>query len=173
MPLRSDDDRRTFLKKSTLATIGAVGPLLIPRAVHAGVSETLRIGLIGAGGRGQGAAVDALGADPHTELVSIGDAFQDRATACRDYLVNLDDEQLRARIRVDDDHLFHGFDAYQRVVDSGVDVVLLATPPHFRPDHLDYAIQRGKHCFVEKPVAVDAPGISRVRKSCAMRGKKI
>ncbi len=159
--------RRVFLASSTVAA--TVGPLLVPRNVHAGNDETLKIGLVGAGGRGTGAVTDALSADPNTQLVAIGDAFSDKAASC---LRNLSSrEELRPRLAVGPDNLFSGFDAYQKVVDA-CDVVLLATPPHFRPEHLEYAVNAGKHCFVEKPVAVDAMGVRRVQASCKAAEEK-
>ena len=161
--------RRQFLGETSKATMvatasAALGPLLVPSSVHAHGTDTLRIGLVGAGGRGTGAAADALNADPHTRLVAIADAFADKTTWSRDTLLR--QEEIADRVQVDDDHLFAGFDAYKQLVDCGVDVVLLATPPHFRPDHLDYAVDAGKHCFVEKPVAVDAPGLRQVMAAC-------
>jgi len=138
--------------------------------VHEGGSEILRVGLIGCGGRGTGAAVDTLSADPHTKLVAIGDAFADRAEKC---LQNIQqDESIVDRVAVDQDHVFSGFDAYKSVIDSGVDVVLLATPPHFRPQQFAYAIEQGKHCFVEKPVGVDAQGVLSVLKTCELAKEK-
>ncbi len=167
-------NRRDFLKQTSTATVGAalLGPMLVPGNVHAqgGDSEILKIGLVGAGSRGSGAAADALTADPRTELVAIGDAFEDQAKRCRSNLAR--DESLGSRVKVDDDHLFWGFDSYKQVIDSDVDVVLLATPPHFRPDHLEYAVQQNKHCFVEKPIAVDAAGVRRVQSICEKAREK-
>jgi predicted dehydrogenase len=157
-------NRRRFLA----TTAATAATLSIPTTVHAGVDETLRIGLVGAGGRGSGAVVDALTADPNTKLVAIGDAFQDRAEKC---LKNLQArEGLQPRLDVGA-RLFSGFDAYQQVIDE-CDVVLLATPPHFRPDHLEYAVNAGKHCFVEKPVAVDAAGVVRVKQISELAKEK-
>jgi predicted dehydrogenase len=159
-------NRRQFLQKSSAATVGAamLGPLLVPRNVHAAQNEVLKVGLIGAGGRGTGAAADALHADPATELTAIGDTFIDQAQRSRKNLLR--SEAISERVKVDDDHLFVGFDAYKQVIDSGVDVVILTTAPHFRPDQLEYAVERGKHCFVEKPIAVDVPGVLRVEETC-------
>lgn len=155
--------RRRFL--GATAVVAATGPLLVPHTVHAQGSAKLRIGLVGAGGRGSAAVVDVLTADPQTELVAIGDAFADRAARCLKNLMSR--EELRPRLAVNEDGLFDGFEAYRAVSDAS-DVVLLATPPHFRAEHLEYAIAAGKHCFVEKPVAVDVPGVQRVRAACQL-----
>lgn len=127
-------------------------------------SEVLRVGLIGCGGRGRGAASQALAADPMVKLTALGDAFP---LPLENTLKNLRaKESLRAKIEVPEERRFVGFDAYEQVLRSGVDVVLLATPPHFRPLHLKAAIEAGKHVFAEKPVAVDAPGIHSVLATC-------
>lgn len=163
----ADASRRNFLKQSlatgtTLATLLGANP--IARAAHSGADETLRVGLIGCGGRGRGAAIDALSADPNAKLVAVGDAFMDRA---KSGLAAIEfEESIADRVQVDEDHTFDGFDNYKQVIDSDVDVVLLATPPHFRPDHLAYAVEKGKHVFVEKPISVDMPGAARVAQTC-------
>jgi predicted dehydrogenase len=168
----TNSTRRDFLKTSTGLAVGATlaSTLAVPRAVHAGASETLRIGLIGAGGRGTGAAQNALDASPDNVLVAIGDAFADKARASLDELRR--NEKTKDRVQVADDHLFTGFDAYKQVIDSGVDVAILATPPHFRPQHLAYAVEQGKHSFVEKPVAVDAPGVRSIIETCEKAKQK-
>src|SRR5690625_5894578 len=120
--------------------------------------KTLKVGLIGCGGRGTGAAVNAVNADPNVVLTAMGDIFEDHLEKA--YAVLKEEEP--DKIKVDDSHKFIGFDAYQKVIDSGVDVVLLATPPNFRPDHMEAAIKAGKHVFSEKPVAVDPPGVRKV-----------
>ena len=159
--------RRDFLKTSTgLAVGGALaGTLAVPRAVHAGVSETIKVGLIGCGGRGTGAAQNALHASPNNVLVAVGDAFADFAQSSLDKLRRF--PECKDQVKVEPSHVFSGFDAYKQVIDSGVDVVLLAEPPHFRPQHLAYAVEKGKHAFVEKPIAVDAPGVRSVIETCA------
>ena len=166
-------DRRQFLQSSVAAA--AISPLLAHAAtntpkVHEGAGETLRLGLVGCGGRGTKAVIDALGADPHTKLVAIGDTFADRADDCLELLK--ENETYNSRIEVDQDRVFSGFDAYKSVIDSGIDVVLLATPPHFRPQHLAYAVEQNKHSFVEKPVAVDAFGIQSILRTCEVAKQK-
>ncbi len=161
-------DRRHFLKQSIVVgsamAAGSLATSSLARAAHTGVDETLRVGLVGCGGRGTGAAVDALSADPNTKLVAVGDTFEDRARSALDAISF--DEDVSDRCVVEDDHVFSGFDAFRQVIDSGVDVVILATPPHFRPEHFEYAVNQKKHVFIEKPVAVDIPGTIRIAESC-------
>ena len=151
--------RRTFLQSSSLAVGAAVaGQLVVPRNVHAATDDTIRIGLIGCGGRGTGAAAQALNADKNVKLVAMGDMFPDKLEASLSQLGK--DEKLASKLAVDNEHRFVGVDAYKQVIDS-VDVALLCTPPHFRPAQLEYAVAKNKHVFAEKPVAVDGPGIRR------------
>jgi predicted dehydrogenase len=172
---RDADDRRAFLRKS-MASATALGSLVVPRSVHADGdgSETIKVGLIGCGGRGEGAAKDALLADPRAVLHAVGDAFADRASQC---LARLnEDSELGSRVQVSPERVFpssgNDFDNYRHVIDSGVDVVILATPPHFRPEHLTYAVEQGKHCFVEKPISVDVPGARQVAAACEIARSK-
>jgi predicted dehydrogenase len=145
-----------------------IGGLSLARGVHAAGNETLRLGLIGCGSRGSGAVVNALNADQGVKLVAMGDLFLDRLESS---LVNLSKE-VESRMDVPRERQFVGFDAYKQVLDSGVDVVILATPPHFRPLHLEAAVGADKHCFVEKPVAVDAPGVRRILATCEVAKQK-
>ncbi|MCI0333115.1 MAG: Gfo/Idh/MocA family oxidoreductase, partial [Planctomycetes bacterium] len=163
---KSDATRREFLKKSTRLAVGAslIGTMVVPRTVHAGTSETLRVGLIGCGNRGTGAAENTLSASPDNVLTAVGDTFVDCAQSSVVQLRRI--ESCKDRVQVDEDHIFSGFNAYKQVIDSDVDVVILAEPPHFRPKHLAYAVEAGKHAFVEKPVAVDAPGVRSVMDTC-------
>lgn len=135
---------------------------------HPGADETLRVGLIGCGGRGTGAAANALRADPNVKLVAMGDAFSDMLENSLNSLKSQGD--LAGKIDVPEDRRFTGFDAYKKVIDE-VDVVLLATSPHFRPLHVEYAVEKGKHLFIEKPVATDMVGLRRIRAACA-RGRE-
>lgn len=161
-PDHAGTNRREFLASSAVkVSAGALaGSLLIDRAVHAGGDEILKVGLIGCGGRGTGAAVQALSADPHVKLTALGDAFSDRLQSSLENLKK--QEAIAAKIDVTPERCFVGFDAYKDVINSGVDVVLLTSPPHFRPAHLKAAVDAGKHVFCEKPVAVDAPGVRSV-----------
>jgi len=155
--------RRQFVATSGAAALGAVvaAPLIRPSATWAANSDTLKVGLVGCGGRGSGAALNALMADENVVLTALGDAFKDRIDGC---LKNLGkNAKVGARVRVQPDHCFVGLDAYRKVIDSGVDVVLLASPPGFRPEHLKAAVAAGKHIFTEKPMATDAPGVRAVQ----------
>jgi predicted dehydrogenase len=158
--------RREFLTTAALA-----GTLAALPQVHAAAgSDMLRVGLVGCGGRGTGAATQALNAEANVKLVAMADAFEDRLEQSLGTLKQ--DPKVGGKVDVSAEHRFVGFDAYQKLLDSGVDVVLLATPPHFRPIHLRAAVDAGKHVFAEKPVAVDAPGVHSVLKSCEMARSK-
>jgi predicted dehydrogenase len=137
---------------------------------HPAGSDVIRIALIGCGGRGTGAASQALQADPNVKLVAMADAFKDYLEESLARLKS--DDKIAAKIDVPEERRFVGFDAYKQALDSGVDVVLLTTPPHFRPLHLNAAVEAGKHVFAEKPVAVDSPGIRRVLEICEKAKKK-
>ena len=164
-------NRREFLGTSSLAAGAALlGGLSIAQSAHAGTDDTIKVGLIGCGGRGTGAATQALSADKNVKLIAMGDAFEDSLQAS---LKNLEkNEDIKGKVAVAPEMCFHGFDAYKQVIDSGIDVVLLTTPPHFRPMHLEYAVEKGKHIFCEKPVAVDGPGVRRVMATVAEAKKK-
>ncbi len=157
-----ESTRRGFLKTSTAATIGAglAGSLVVPSGVYAGGDEQIKVGLVGCGGRGTGAASQALHTAGDVKLIAMGDAFQDRLEGSLGELSK--DEQIKGRLDVPTDRRFVGFDAYQQVINSGVDLVILATPPGFRPIHFAAAVDAGKHVFMEKPVAVDATGVRAV-----------
>ncbi len=164
--------RRQFVKSAgaTAAGMAALGGLVVPRSMgglgaFAAGADKIRIGLIGCGGRGTGAAMQALAADPGVVLVAMGDVFRDRLDSAYNALKTPSDDMPKEttdRVQVSDDHKFTGFDSYKQVIDSGVDVVLLTSYPCFRPAHLKYAIEKGKHVFAEKPVAVDPVGIRSV-----------
>jgi predicted dehydrogenase len=131
--------------------------------LYADGNDTLRVGLIGCGGRGTGAASQALRADRNVRLTAMGDAFRDRLTSSLAQLQRTRD--IAGKIDVPAERQFVGFDAYRQVINN-CDVVLLCTPPHFRPAHLEAAVAANKHAFVEKPVAVDGPGVRRVLAAC-------
>jgi predicted dehydrogenase len=164
--------RREFIKTSAAAAVGTAltAHVIIPGAYAAG-SDTIRVGLIGCGGRGTGAATDVLTSAPGVKLVAMGDAFKDRL---EESYVNIPKrlEQLRnnpkrkskyvGEIDVPEDRRFVGFDAFEKVLASDVNYVILAAPPGFRPQHLKAAVAAGKNIFTEKPVAVDGPGIRSV-----------
>ncbi|SDE24327.1 Predicted dehydrogenase [Dyadobacter soli] len=164
--------RRDVLKMAGVALAGSTLPtfaILNPNRAFAGVNaDTLKIGLIGCGGRGSGAANQALKADPNVVLWAMGDIFKDKMDASLENLTKVHGP----KVKVDEGRKFIGFDAFKKVLDSGVDVVLLATPPHFRPEHLTAAINAGKHVFCEKPVAVDAPGVRKVLDAAKLAKQK-
>lgn len=154
--------RRGFMKTAA----AAVALAHIPRVFAAG-SDRIRLGLVGCGARGTGAVMNSIVASPGIELVAVGDVFQDRVDTCLARLRNPTGEKDWSSatpwthvdaIKVTPETVFVGFDAYQRVIASGVDLVILATPPAFRPAHLRAAVEAGKHVFIEKPVAVDPAG---------------
>ncbi len=137
----------------------------------AGESSLIRVGVIGCGGRGTGAAVNCIEASPEVAIVAMGDLFQDHLDSSRKSLAERLAE-FQNSFRVTDDTCFVGFDAFERVLECDVDLVILATPPHFRPEHLAAAIAAGKHVFMEKPVAVDPVGIRSVIASAKIAKEK-
>ncbi len=153
-------NRRSFLMNGT-AAVAATASLNLMHTAHAAGSDILKVGLVGCGGRGTGAAEQALTADKNVRLVAMADAFEDRLA---ESFSALKGSPVAAQVDVPQDRKYFGFDGYKQVIDQ-VDVVLLTTPPGFRPLHLAYAVEKGKHAFVEKPVAVDAPGVRSVLKS--------
>ena len=147
--------RRRFTKIAGLATVGTI---VSSKAVWAANSKTLKVGLIGCGDRGTGAAEQALQADPNVIFCAMADAFSDQLEKSYASLK----QKFGDKVQVAENNKYVGLDAFQRLIDSDVDVVLLAAPPTFRPDHLEAAVNAGKHIFCEKPFAVDAPGLRRV-----------
>ncbi|HEY3220407.1 MAG TPA: Gfo/Idh/MocA family oxidoreductase [Gemmatimonadales bacterium] len=165
--------RRHFIETTALASAALALPSTRAPGFVTG-ADKIRIGLIGCGGRGTGAAKDCLTSSDNIELVALGDLFPDHLAACRENLARMatEDATLKPKIKVDDRNAFTGFDAYQKVLASKVDLVLLATPPGFRPRHLAAAIAAGKHVFMEKPVAVDPAGVRSVLASADLAAQK-
>ncbi|WP_035604446.1 Gfo/Idh/MocA family oxidoreductase [Haloferula sp. BvORR071] len=157
-------DRRSFLKAGTIAAAASA----LPSVLHAqaGGSDEIKIALIGCGGRGSGAAAQSL-AVPGTRLIAMADAFGDNLDIAHDQLK----AQFGERVDVPKERRFTGFEAYKQAIDAA-QVVLLCTPPGFRPAHFEYAVQQGKHIFMEKPVAVDGPGIRRVIEAAKIADQK-
>lgn len=150
--------RRAFLKRSAVLGAATAGSLAIARSAHAAGSEILRVALVGAGGRGTGAALNILSTKANVKLVAVADAFEDRVeTAVKNLAKRCPD-----RVDVPKERQFVGLDGYQKAIGSGVDVVLLCSPPGFRPQQFEAAVKAGKHVFMEKPVATDSPGVRRV-----------
>ncbi len=160
--LAQGGSRRDFLKSSSAAAVGAgLASLATLPGAYAAADDTIKVGLVGCGGRGSGAAVQALKTKGNVKLVAMGDAFADRLEGSLGS-IRKQFEGQPDRVAFDSDHKFVGFDAYQKVIASGVDLVILATPPGFRPIHFEAAVKAGKHVFMEKPVAVDGPGVRMV-----------
>jgi len=162
---REPVSRRDFLKASAAVSAAALvggcagpGRRAAPAILHPEHKfERLRVGVIGCGGRGTGAAMDCVHSSPNVEIVALGDLFPDRLESSRNEL-----KKLGAAYQVTDDRCFVGFDAYKGVLACDIDLVIMAPPPHFRPLHLKAAIDAGKHVFMEKPVAVDPVGIRAI-----------
>jgi len=148
----------------------AAPAILGTKSSAASPGDTIKVGVVGCGGRGSGAASDVLKADKNVIITALGDLD---AKVAKRTLTNLKNaEDLAERAQVDDEKIFAGIDAYQGVIDSGVDMVILATPPGFRPKHMAAAVAAGKHMFVEKPVATDAPGVRSILESTAKAKEK-
>ncbi len=161
--------RREFLKSSSLlAGSAAVGSLAISRGAHAAGNQVFKVGLIGCGGRGCGAAANAMNAGKDVQLTAMADIFEDKVLGGRKRLAKIKPDQ----VAVDDDHCFVGFDAHQKVIDSDIDVVIIACASHFHPAYLKAAIDAGKHVFCEKPHSLDVPGLKRVMATCEQAEQK-
>ena len=154
--------RRRFLRTTT--QVAALAGFSVATRAYGAGNDRIRVGLVGCGGRGTGAARDAMMAGANIELVAMGDIFMPKVERSLAQLSKLkgDNEKLRDGIKVTPDRCFAGLDAYQKVIDSGIDYVLLCTPPGFRPAHIEYAVKKGVHIFAEKPCATDAPGVRRI-----------
>ncbi|MGZ8939542.1 MAG: Gfo/Idh/MocA family protein [Limisphaerales bacterium] len=160
--------RRNFIQTTSVAAGGAVlGGLSIERGAHAQGSDTVKVALVGCGGRGSGAAAQALSTEGNVKLVAMADAFSDRLNSSYSNLA----KAHQAKMQVTDDTKFVGFDGYKEAIKLA-DVVILATPPGFRPIHFEEAIKQGKHVFMEKPVAVDGAGVKRVLAAAEEAKKK-
>ena len=158
--------RRDFIKASAAVSLAA---LTSGRShIFAAGSDKIRVGLIGCGGRGTDAAMDCIESSSGVEIVAMGDVFKNRLDGSLAELSRKVDDN----VSVSEDTSFVGFDAYQKVIDSDVDMVILATPPNFRPQHLKAAIKAGKHVFMEKPVAVDPVGIRSIISSSELAEQK-
>ncbi len=173
MKTNEELSRRKFISNTALATLGTLGASQLLSSCADGAAKkeeiklaelltrapdgkVLRAGLIGCGGRGTGAAINFLDAGPNLEIVALGDVFQDRLDKCRAEL------KAQKNFEIPEEKCFLGFDNYEKVIDAGVDIVLLCTPPHFRPQHVEAAVKAGKHIFMEKPCAVDPVGARSV-----------
>ncbi len=163
-----ETSRREFLKTSaTVAAATTLGALDLSRTAHAAGSDTIRVGMVGCGGRNAGAAVQALRADSGARLVAMCDIFMDRVKAKREEIKKSQGDQ----VAVKDDQCFTGFDGYKKVIESA-DVVLIANAAKFHPFHTMAAIQAGKHVFTEKPHGIDPAGIKLMKAACDLAKEK-
>src|SRR5689334_18509642 len=169
--------RRRFVKQTTWLAGGLLAAPLLSRANYfSGADDTIKVALIGCGGRGTGAAMQALLSKQNVKLVAMADAFRDNLDKSYKRLIAPETSKgtginLADRIDVPEERKFSGFDAYQKAI-SLADVVILTTPPGFRPIHFEEAIKQGKHVFMEKPVATDPAGIKRVLDAAAIAKQK-
>jgi predicted dehydrogenase len=170
MNIKGNSGRRSFLKKTSVALLAGTIALDLanPKRAFASKNNTLKVGLIGCGGRGTGAALQALKADNDVVITAMGDIFPEQIEQAYQALIAVYPD----KVKVNKENRFLGFDAYKKVIDSGVDVVLLATPPVFRPEHFTEAVKAGKHVFCEKPVAIDAPGVRKIIDAAKMAKEK-
>ncbi len=168
-------DRRQLIGGTAALAAGAAlsGTQARSRAVDQIGGREIRVALVGCGGRGTGAAAQALATEGPVKLVAMADAFEDRLGKSLENLQKVTGERQQAqRLDVPPENRYVGFDAYRKAIDAGADMVILATPPGFRPEHFAYAIESGKHVFMEKPVAVDAPGIRSVMETAKLSKEK-
>ncbi|HOW65493.1 MAG TPA: Gfo/Idh/MocA family oxidoreductase [Candidatus Paceibacterota bacterium] len=183
----SDVSRRQFVARSGLAVAGAlVAPYVITS--HAAPDDPIRLGLIGCGSRGTGAVGNVFSSTSNVKLVALADLFPDRMKICREELKKMAEQGNKANswaagtesgqikgvsLDLPDDMCFTGFDSYKKLLAiSDINYVILASPPHFRPIHLRAAVEAGKNVFMEKPVAVDGPGVRSVIESGEIAKKK-
>ncbi len=168
------NSRREFVKQSSLLTGGIIAaPLMSHANFFSGSDDTIKVVLVGCGGRGTGAAIQALLSKQNVKLVAMADAFRDNIDNCYKSIGEelADNAAILAKIDVPEERKFTGFDGYLKAIPLA-DVVILCTPPGFRPIHFEEAIKQGKHVFMEKPVAVDPAGVQRVLKAAAVAKQK-
>ncbi len=165
-----DLSRRQFCRNTAITTSGLLAlPITMEAFAYPAGSEVLKLAVVGCGGRGSGAVVQALTADEQVELVAMADAFEDRL---EDSLAAIQEHfGAEKKVEVPKAHRFTGFEAYKQAIDLA-DVVILATPPGFRPLHFEYAVAQGKHIFMEKPVATDPVGVRRVLEAAKVAKEK-
>ncbi|QDV24075.1 Gfo/Idh/MocA family protein [Aureliella helgolandensis] len=160
--------RRSFMKASTLAATTAAIATQVSRTAHAAGSDEIRVVLIGCGGRGTGAASNIMETKGNIKLVAVADAFPGRAASCIKQL----ERKYKDKVDVAADRVFTGLDAYKNAIDVDCDLVVIATPPAFKPQQFEYAVSRGRHIFSEKPVASDVAGVRRFMKAVEESKKK-
>jgi predicted dehydrogenase len=174
-PFSGNNSRRDFVKGTSLLAGGILAAPLLSRAnFFSGSDDTIKIAVVGCGGRGTGAAMQALSSKQNVKIVAMADAFKDNLDNCHKSLteeINNSIGELAKRLDVPEERRFTGFDGYQKAI-ALADVVILATPPGFRPIHFAEAIKQGKHVFMEKPVATDPAGIQSVLATAAIAKQK-
>ena len=171
----TNDSRRAFMRESTLLAGGLIAlPSLSWAWVPSGTDDTLKVAVVGCGGRGTGAALQALGSKQRVKIVALADAFRDNVEQCYKTLVAEIEENggsVEDQLQLPEEHRFVGFDAYKQAIPLA-DVVILATPPGFRPIHFEEAIAQNKHVFMEKPVATDPAGVKQVLETARLAKEK-
>lgn len=168
----SKQSRRDFVKQSTMLAGGIMAmPLVSNAGYFQSVDDTIKVAVIGCGGRGTGAAMQALSTKQNVKLVAMADAFRDRLDNSFKALTDGDEGNVKEKVAVTEDTKFVGFDAYKKVIPLA-DVIIIATPPGFRPIHFEEAIKQGKHVFMEKPVATDPAGVKKVLEVAEIAKKK-
>ena len=158
--------RRKFLGATATASAATTFPHVLN--AQKARSETVRFGLVGCGGRGTGAATQILNSQHNTKLVAMADAYIDKVEGAHKRVARTHEK----KVDVPQDQMFAGFDAYKKLMEQDLDLVVLATSPGFRPLHFENAVNKGLHVFMEKPVGVDGPGIRRVLAANEIAKKK-
>lgn len=157
--MQNDSNRRTFLKKTTVVAAGAAMTSTIAKTAHAAGSDQIRFVLIGCGGRGNGAANQIMNTKGNVKLVAVADPFEHKSASS---LKGLSKGKNKDKVDVPPERIFGGLDGYKKAIDVDSDLVIIATPPGFKPQQFEYAVNKGRHVFMEKPVASDAIGVRRV-----------
>ena len=167
--MQNDPNRRKFLKTTTAAAAGAALTSTIAKTAHAAGSDQIRFVLIGCGGRGSGAAAQIMNTKGNVKLVAVADPFEHKATGA---LNGLSKGKNKEKVDVPPERIFGGLDGYKKAIDVDSDLVIIATPPGYKPQQFEYAVSKGRHIFMEKPVASDAVGVRRVLDSVEASKKK-
>ena len=159
--MSTNSTRRSFIKTSSAALVGTALSSSVAKNAHAGGNDEIRFVLIGCGGRGTSAAAQIMETKGNVKLVAVADAFPKKAASAVEKLKR----RGASKMDVPEDRIFHGLDAYKKAIDVDSDLVVIATPPGFKPQQFEYAVNKGRHIFIEKPLATDAPGVRRVLES--------
>jgi len=169
--MRASEKDKDKSKKHTTATVGAAALAgSVAHVAHARGSGKIKVGLLGCGGRGNGALRQNLNADPGIEVIALADLFENQVRRTRERL--LKEDKYRGRVKIDDDHLFWGFDCHEKIAQCEADLLVMATAPAFRSRQMMAAIKAGKHIFTEKPVATDVAGCRGVMEASKLAREK-